>query len=89
MLLNLNAQPTYVTFRFDDSPNPSCLMSKSARKYTIQAGPESRAGSSILLNGKVLKFAGGGVTLPSFAGLLVRCDATLLPPHSVTWLVAQ
>ena len=88
MLLNLNAQPTSVTVRFADSLKPSCLMSKSARKYTIQAGPESRAGSSILLNDKVLKFA-GVTTLPSFAGLLVRCDATLLPAHSVTWLVVQ
>jgi hypothetical protein len=95
MLLNLNAERTAVSFRFAASSGPSpsgpsCRTAATARKYTIEAGPESPAGSSILLNGKLLEFASDrATTLPNLAGVSVRCDVAKLPAHSVTWLVVH
>ena len=90
MLLNLNSQPTSVSIRFAGSSRPACSTAESARKYSIEAGPESRAGSSILLNGRLLKFTSGRATTPpTLTGVLTRCDVVLLPAHSVTWIVVQ
>ena len=88
MLLNLNAEPTTVAIRFAASTNPGCYTSATARVYTVEAGPESRAGSSILLNGKILEFTSSRATMaPNLTGVLQRCDYATLPAHSVAWYV--
>ena len=62
----------------------------AALRYTLTAGPETQKGSSVLLNGKLLRFADpGSVVLPPIVGAPSSCTLLTLPPTSVTWLVVQ
>lgn len=82
MLLNLRARAT----RIDVAG--IALGGCKAKRYTLVAGRERSAGSTVLLNGQLLDFPDENATaLPPIIGAAAACDRVSLPPHSVTWLV--
>jgi hypothetical protein len=82
MMLNFNSGPAEVSPSLGG--HPSCLARKTARKFTLEAGPNS----AVLLNGNRLAFASQeATTLPPLVGVPSGCRTVKLLPLSATWLV--
>eukprot|EP01052_Picozoa_sp_SAG31_P000547 SAG31_NODE_16_length_36206_cov_27.355728_16_plen_278_part_00 len=81
MLLNLNVVSTTVTL---------ALHCTTGVRYTLENGPISSDGrSTLLLNGKLLRFRDQQIDLPPIQGEPTNCTSLNLPPSSATWILLK